>query len=145
MPRAQGLPRPSPPVPDRAGLASPARPAYRRSDATDAPQRMRTGTPRMIRFLFRFVGLWVLAGAFVALVLDGVRSIASAEIVTTPLGVTWLAVGPDSLTRFQAFVTRTLSATVWDYLVVPVLGAPLFLVLGVIGALLLLIGRRPAA
>ncbi|UOK71763.1 MULTISPECIES: hypothetical protein [Ancylobacter] len=99
----------------------------------------------MIRFLFRFVGLWVLAGAFVALVLDGVRSIASAEIVTTPLGVTWLAVGPDSLTRFQAFVTRTLSATVWDYLVVPVLGAPLFLVLGVIGALLLLIGRRPAA
>ncbi|RTL90908.1 hypothetical protein EJV44_21125, partial [Ancylobacter aquaticus] len=25
---------------------------------------------RMIRFLFRFVGLWVLAGAFVALVLD---------------------------------------------------------------------------
>lgn len=98
----------------------------------------------MIRFFFRFVGLWVLAGAFVALVLDGVRSIASSEIVTTPLGVTWLAVSPDSLARFQAFITRSLSATVWDYLVVPVLGAPLFAVLGIAGALLLLIGRRPA-
>ena len=31
----------------------------------------------MIRFLLRFLGLWLLAGAFVALVLDGVRSIAS--------------------------------------------------------------------
>lgn len=99
----------------------------------------------MIRFLFRFVGLWVLAGAFVALVLDGVRSIASSEIVTTPLGVTWLSVSPGSLTRFQVFVEGTLSSPVWEYLVVPVLGAPLFAVLGVAGALLLLIGRRPAA
>ncbi|TCK30496.1 hypothetical protein EV667_0586 [Ancylobacter aquaticus] len=99
----------------------------------------------MIRFLFRFVGLWVLAGAFVALVLDGVRSIASSEIVTTPLGVTWLAVSPDLLARFQAFVEGSVSVTAWEYLVVPVLGAPLFAVLGVAGALLLLIGRRPAA
>lgn len=99
----------------------------------------------MIRFLFRFAGLWVLAGAFVALVLDGVRSIASSEIVTTPLGVTWLATSADSLARFQAFVETNLSATVWENLVVPVLGAPLFAVLGVAGIALLLIGRRPGA
>ncbi len=63
----------------------------------------------MIRFLFRFVGLWILAGGFVALVLDGVRSIASSEIVTTPLGVTWLATSPDSLARFQGFVETSVS------------------------------------
>lgn len=98
----------------------------------------------MIRFLFRFVGLWVLAGAFVALVLDGVRSIASSEIVTTPLGVTWLATAPDSLARFQSFVETNLSNAVWERLAVPVLGAPLFAVLGLLGIALLLIGRpRP--
>lgn len=99
----------------------------------------------MIRFLFRFVGLWVFAGAFVALVLDGVRSIASSEIVTTPLGVTWLATSPATLTRFQSFVESTFSPAVWERLAVPVLGAPLFVVLGVAGLLLLLIGRRRAA
>lgn len=98
----------------------------------------------MIRFLFRFVGLWILAGAFVALVLDGVRSIASSEIVTTPLGVTWLATSPDSLTRFQSFVEARVSAGVWETLVVPVLGAPLFVVAGVLGLLLMLIGRPRA-
>ncbi|MCK0207242.1 hypothetical protein MWN33_04250 [Starkeya koreensis] len=98
----------------------------------------------MIRFLFRFVGLWVLAGAFVALVLDGVRSIAASEIVTTPLGVTWLATSPDTLARFQSTVETNLSNAVWEHLAVPVLGAPLFAVLGVVGIVLLLIGRPKA-
>lgn len=98
----------------------------------------------MIRFLFRFIGLWVLAGGFVALVLDGVRSIAASEIVTTPLGVTWLATSPDSLARFQSFVETNLSNAAWTNLVVPVLGAPLFAVLGVVGIALLLIGRPKA-
>ncbi|QFR34317.1 hypothetical protein [Ancylobacter sp. TS-1] len=98
----------------------------------------------MIRFLFRFIGLWILAGAFVALVLDGVRSIAASEIVTTPLSVTWLATSPDSLARFQSFVEGNFSGVVWETLAVPVLGAPLFAVLGVAGILLLLIGRPKA-
>lgn len=96
----------------------------------------------MIRFLFRFVGLWILAGGFVALVLDGVRSIASSEIVTTPLGVTWLATSPDSLTRFQSFVETNLSPAIWETAAVPVLNAPLFVVLGVLGLLLMLIGHK---
>jgi hypothetical protein len=96
----------------------------------------------MIRFLFRFVGLWILAGGFVALVLDGVRSIASSEIVTTPLGVTWLATSSDSLTRFQSFVETNLSPAIWETAAVPVLNAPLFVVLGVLGLLLMLIGHK---
>lgn len=96
----------------------------------------------MIRFLFRFVGLWILAGGFVALVLDGVRSIASSEVVTTPLGVTWLATSPDSLARFQGFVETSVSPAIWETAAVPVLNAPLFVVLGVLGLLLMLIGHK---
>lgn len=99
----------------------------------------------MIRFLLRFIGMWVLAGGFVALVLDGVRSIASSELVTTPLGLAWLAISADSLAGVQSFVSEKISPAAWDLLAPPLLQAPLFVVLGVVGILLLLLGRqRPA-
>nr|WP_250152328.1 hypothetical protein [Ancylobacter radicis] len=100
---------------------------------------------RAIRFLLRFLGIWLLAGGFVALVLDGVRSIASSEVVATPLGVTWLASHEDSLAAFQRWVSDTLPGGTWDLLVAPVLQTPLFIVLAVIGLVLMLLGRpRPA-
>ncbi|MDQ0511977.1 hypothetical protein [Ancylobacter amanitiformis] len=99
----------------------------------------------MIRFLLRFIGMWVLAGGFVALVLDGVRSIAASQVVMTPLGVAWLVTSEESLGHVQAFISEKLSPRVWDVIAPPLLQAPLFLVLGVIGAGLLVLGwRRPA-
>ncbi|QIB34413.1 hypothetical protein [Ancylobacter pratisalsi] len=98
----------------------------------------------MIRFLLRFIGMWLLAGAFVALVLDGVRSIASSTLVMTPLGVTWLATSETSLAHTQAFIETNLSPGVWNGAMVPLLEAPLFAVLGVLGLLLILIGRPKA-
>ena len=38
----------------------------------------------MIRFVFRFVGLWILAAGFVALVRDGTKSIAGNAVFITP-------------------------------------------------------------
>ena len=96
----------------------------------------------MIRFLLRFVGIWLLAGGFVALVLDGVRSIASSEIVMTPLGVAWLAISEDSLMHVQELVNAKLPAGSWDLVMAPLLQAPLFAVLAALGLLLMLIGRR---
>ncbi|WP_029350574.1 hypothetical protein [Bosea sp. 117] len=95
----------------------------------------------MIRFVLRFVGLWLLAGGFVAFVVDGTRSIASSEIVMTPFGEAWFAVSSGTLARFQELVTTKLSADVWERLGVPLLAAPLFAVLGIAGVLLLLLGR----
>ncbi|MCS0495410.1 hypothetical protein NVS89_09895 [Ancylobacter sp. MQZ15Z-1] len=95
----------------------------------------------MIRFLLRFVGMWLLAGGFVALVLDGVRSIASSSLVMTPLGVTWLATSETSLARAEDLVSSNLPAGTWETVMVPLLQAPLFAVLGVLGLLLILIGR----
>ncbi|WGD32482.1 hypothetical protein AncyloWKF20_19785 [Ancylobacter sp. WKF20] len=98
----------------------------------------------MIRFLLRFLGIWLMAGGFVALVLDGVRSIASAELVATPLGVTWLATHEESLAAFQQWIGDRLPAGTWDLVVAPILQAPLFLVLAVIGLVLMLLGRPRA-
>jgi len=71
-----------------------------------------------------------------------VRSIASSEIVMTPLGVAWLATDEDSLARFQQLATQNLPAGTWDLVMAPLLQAPLFLVLAALGLLLMLIGRR---
>ena len=43
----------------------------------------------MIRFVFRFIGLWVLAAGFVALVRDGTKSIAANAFVVTSLTEDW--------------------------------------------------------
>ncbi len=96
----------------------------------------------MIRFLLRFLGMWLLAGGFVALVLDGVRSIASSEIVLTPLGVTWFAASEESFAQFQALIEARLPAGTWETAMVPLMQAPLAAVLGVLGLFFMLLGRR---
>lgn len=98
----------------------------------------------MFRFLIRFAGLWLLAGGFVAFVVDGTRSIASSDIVMTPLGEAWFAVNQSSLGAFQGLVETHLSPEIWERFMVPLLMAPLAAVLGGSGMLLLLLGRRSA-
>jgi hypothetical protein len=95
----------------------------------------------MIRFLLRFLGLLVLAGGFVALVIDGTRTIASNQIRITPLRDHWIEWHAPSLQMLQTNVERYVP-WLWDPLIVSILGAPTFAVLGVVGAFLLLIGRK---
>lgn len=94
----------------------------------------------MIRFLFRFSGFWLMAGAFVALVVDGTRSIAASQLIFTSAASAWSALSPNSLDLAQAKV-RALSAIAWTGVAAPLLSLPLFLLLGVLGVLFLAIGR----
>ncbi|WP_341991170.1 hypothetical protein [Azorhizobium sp. AG788] len=96
----------------------------------------------MIRFLFRFSGFWLMAGAFVALVVDGTRSIAGSQLIFTSALDSWTAVSPNSLDMAQANL-RALSPLAWTGVAAPVLSLPLFLLLGVLGVALLAIGRAP--
>ncbi|MEJ8570840.1 hypothetical protein [Microbaculum marinum] len=96
----------------------------------------------MLRFLSRFVGLWLLAGALVALVVDGAKTIAAGSIVTTPLGALWFSVSPESLRAAQAGVEGSVHPFLWDPVIVALLQAPTFVVLGLLGVLLMLAGRR---
>jgi hypothetical protein len=96
----------------------------------------------MFKFLFRFTGLWLLAGAFVAFVIDGARSIAASRMVFMPLLEAWSAVSTGSIEVMQRGIEQNLSPWIWESLAMPLLKSPLWLVLGVLGCLFLLIGRR---
>ncbi|WP_029005621.1 hypothetical protein [Azorhizobium doebereinerae] len=96
----------------------------------------------MIRFLFRFSGFWLMAGAFVALVVDGTRSIAATDIVFTSAARAWVSLSPASLEMAQARISA-LSPFAWNAVAQPLLNLPLFFLLGLFGALCLAIGRVP--
>jgi hypothetical protein len=96
----------------------------------------------MFRFLFRFIGLWLLAGAFVALVIDGTRSITAGRVVIMPVVEAWLAVHPASLEWIKMIVERDVSPRLWDPVLLYLLYAPLWALLGVLGGVLVVLGRR---
>ena len=96
----------------------------------------------MIRFLFRFVGLILLALAFIFLVYDGTKSIAGDQIYFTKLGDVWNAIHSTSLQLLQPAIERHVAQWLWDPVILSVLTAPACLVFAVIGAILMLLGRK---
>ena len=97
----------------------------------------------MIRFTLRFIGFWFLAAALVALVIDGTKSIADSAMVTTSTGSYLREYAPTTLQQLEFGVQNNLgSPLLWDYFFVPLLGWPAFVLLGLIGILLTLLGRR---
>jgi hypothetical protein len=92
----------------------------------------------MIRFLFRFTGLWLLAGAFVALVIDGTRSVSASRFLFVPVRDAWMMINPASLDAVQ----KQLAGGIFEPVIGPLLGMPFFMLLALLGLLFLLIGRR---
>jgi hypothetical protein len=97
-----------------------------------------------MRFLLRFIGLLLLAGAFVALIIDGTKSIAAGTPVRTTFEQTWDNINQDSKPAVKAFLDRRAGPWLWTSGVQVVLDLPTWLVLGVAGAVLVLLGRRKA-
>jgi hypothetical protein len=101
----------------------------------------------VIGWISRFVGLWFIAGALVALVIDATKTIAASALAVTPLGSTIaVMLGPVALTSMQEFVQQKIEVHVggwvWDPLIHWLLLVPTFVVLGAIGFLLAYLGRR---
>jgi len=96
----------------------------------------------MIRFLSRFAGLLCLAAAFVFAVYDGMKSIADRTFFITKTEDVWFAVHAASQQSFQAWLTQLGVPWLWDPLAVQVLAAPFWSVLLVVGAVLVLLGRK---
>jgi hypothetical protein len=96
----------------------------------------------MIRFVFRFFGLWILAAGFVALVRDGTKSIAGNAIFITRLGEDWNNLHAASQDALNALVNRYAGPAAWELATLYLLAAPTWLVLGIVGSLFMLIGRK---
>jgi hypothetical protein len=97
----------------------------------------------MIRFVLRFVGLLCLALAFIFLVYDGTKWIADRQIFVSSVSTVWSNVHQTSLVDLQPVVERYLGVRFWQGIVQPYfLEQPAWLVLGIVGSLLILFGRK---
>ena len=96
----------------------------------------------MIRFLLRFVGLWILAAAFIFLVYDGAGWVANGALNSMQVGQLWSNIHQSSLLLLQPAVERHVAVWLWDPVMITVLEQPVWLVFGIIGAILILLGRK---
>ena len=96
----------------------------------------------VIRFLLRLSGLVLVAGAFVAVIIDGTRTIAGGELSVMPTGDVLAQVMGAHFAQVQPFVRR-LHPLLWDPVLVWLLHVPIWGVAGLVGGLLLQLTRPP--
>lgn len=99
----------------------------------------------MIRLFLRFIGLCLLAAAFVTLIVDATRSATSGTLYVTSIGESFMAVLPSHFGLAQAFIERHIHPLVWDPIMVDLLRLPVWLAFGIAGALAIRLGSRPAS
>ncbi len=93
----------------------------------------------MLRFLVRALGLIALAGAFVAAVMDGARSIANSTLSLSPLGAALAALAPAKFAALPAQVAR-LNPKLWDPVLIDALYVPTSAALALAGVALMALG-----
>jgi len=96
----------------------------------------------MIRFLFRFIGLICLAGAFILVIYDGMKSIAGNSVYFTSVRTLWELINAGSLAKLKPLIDPYANGFLWDPVMTAILSAPSWSLLGGFGILLLLLGRR---
>ncbi|MBL8587009.1 MAG: hypothetical protein JNK46_00630 [Methylobacteriaceae bacterium] len=96
----------------------------------------------MIRLFARSLGFVLLAGGFAQLVVDGTRSIAAGALLWTPLGALIEAAAPGRLAALGPRIAGDLHPLLWHPVATGLLGLPACLALALLGAALLLAGRK---
>ena len=95
----------------------------------------------MIRFLLRVIGLFCLAAAFILVIYDGTKSIAGNAIFLTKVQDVWGSVHQASLLALKPALEH-FSGMLWNPVMTTFLDQPIALVLGVLGAIIMLLGRK---
>ena len=68
----------------------------------------------MIRFLFRFFGLFCLAAAFILVIYDGTKSIAGNSLSLTSVRTLWELINAASLAKLQPMIEPYAGGLLWD-------------------------------
>jgi len=95
----------------------------------------------MIRFLLRFLGLFLLATAFVFFVYDGTKSIANQQFTYMHVSELWADIDQHSLNTVQDWFKQKL-LWAWDPYVRTFFDLPTWLVLAALSMLLVILGRK---
>lgn len=104
------------------------------------PIRKPGGIP-MIRFLLRFLGLCLLATAFIFFVYDGTKSIANQQFVYVRVSELWADIDQHSLNAAQEWL-RQKALWAWDPYGQAIFELPTWVVLAVIATILVMLGRK---
>jgi hypothetical protein len=97
--------------------------------------------PAMIRFLLRSLGLLLVAAAFFFFVYDGTQWIANGKFSFTSVGFVWAQLNQKSLLLLQPAIEQHVP-WLWKDVVQRILQQPIWAVFTVIGAILMLLGRK---
>ena len=89
----------------------------------------------MLRLLSRFLGLLLLAGGFIALIVDGTRSIAGGELTITTLRRGAVELFPSVYESLQTSVVQK-SALLWDPIITTLMILPVSIAFGGLAFLL---------
>src|SRR5690242_19366568 len=96
----------------------------------------------MMSVILRSIGIVALLLALIVLNRDVNKSLDDAALHVTKLGDLWFAVHPTSLQLLQSAIDRYDAEWLWDPFMLSVLTAPAWLDFGVVGAILMLLGRK---
>jgi peptidoglycan/LPS O-acetylase OafA/YrhL len=96
----------------------------------------------MIRFLLRFIGLVALAAAFILVIYDGTKSIASNGMSITSVRALWQLVNEASLAKLEPMLKPYAGGLLWDPLMTGILSSPSWALLGILGIIFILLGRK---
>src|ERR1700681_2216465 len=99
----------------------------------------------MIATLLRAAGIVMLTLAIIVLNRDINKTLDSATVHITKLGDAWYAIHSTSLQLLQPAIERHVAVWLWDPVALSVLTAPTWLVFAVLGAVLMLLGRKKKA
>jgi hypothetical protein len=96
----------------------------------------------MIRFLFRFIGVLCLAAAFILVIYDGTKSIAGNSLYLTSVRALWDLINAGSLAQLKPQIQSYANGVLWDPVMLSLLAAPSWSVLGILGIIFVLLGRK---
>lgn len=96
----------------------------------------------MIRFLFRAIGFLALVAAFLMVVYDGMKSIVDSRVTITSVRGLWEVFNATSLQSLKPVIEGRLGPYAWDPVFAYFLNAPSWAVLGTLGIILILLGRK---
>ena len=94
-----------------------------------------------MRLILRIVGTWLIGMAVILIIVDGIKSLGADGLVTTSLGDTWMSLNGQSLEGVRNFIDSRFFGPVLEPILTGLLSAPGFLVLGIPGAVLAVLGR----
>lgn len=96
----------------------------------------------LFKLIFRLAGYSLLAGALLAMIADGSKSIAQSKLILVPLGQFWFEHAPESLGLAQAAVQRHVNPFLWDPVIQTILTWPIWSVLIPLGLIFLWLGAK---